>query len=124
MAAADSPPRRTRVRVLPHESLCPQGASFTVDVARITLVDALLAHGIAIEHACEKVGACATCHVHVREGLASLPAADEDEEDQLDQAWGLDAHSRLACCVRLASSRPGVELVIELPRHSRNHARE
>jgi ferredoxin len=75
------------VTVLPHPELCPDGLSFEARTGQ-KLVDALLAHGVAIEHACEKVCACATCHVHIREGLAGLPAADEDEEDQLDDAWG------------------------------------
>ena len=109
----------TRVRVLPHAELCPDGLTFDARRGR-SLVDELLAHGIAIEHACDKVCACATCHVHVREGAEALAAPDEDEEDQLDDAWGLDAQSRLACCVKLR----GPALVVELPRFTRNHARE
>ena len=113
----DRPP--TRVRVLPHAALCPEGADFEARRGR-KLVDELLRHGIAIEHACEKVGACATCHVHVRDGAEHLAPADDEEEDQLDDAWGLDAQSRLSCCVKLR----GDTLVIELPRFTRNHARE
>ncbi len=109
----------TRVRVLPHDELCPAGLIFDARQGR-KLVDELLAHGVAIEHACEKVGACATCHVHVRSGAEFVAAVTEDEEDQLDDAWGLDAQSRLSCCVRVL----GPELVIELPRFTRNHARE
>jgi ferredoxin, 2Fe-2S len=109
----------TRIRVLPHGELCPAGLEFEAKSGR-KLVDELLAHGIAIEHACEKVGACATCHVHVREGGEQLAAADDEEEDQLGDAWGLDAQSRLSCCVRVS----GPSLVIELPRFTRNHARE
>ena len=109
----------TRVRVTPHAELCPQGLEFDARSGR-KLVDELLAHGIAIEHACEKVCACATCHVHVRSGAEFISAPDDEEEDQLDDAWGLDAQSRLACCVRVK----GPELVIELPKFSRNHARE
>jgi 2Fe-2S ferredoxin len=105
--------------VLPHAELCPRGASFEARQGQ-TLVDALLAHGLAIEHACDKVCACATCHVHVREGAQSLVPSDEAEEDQLDAAWGLDSDSRLACCVKLQ----GTALVVELPRFTRNHARE
>lgn len=109
----------TRVRVAPHAQLCPQGLEFDARPGR-KLVDELLAHGIAIEHACEKVCACATCHVHVRAGAGFIADPDDDEQDQLDDAWGLDAQSRLACCVRVK----GPALMIELPRFSRNHARE
>ncbi len=107
------------VRVLPHPALCPNGHAF--DAPRGTsLCESLLASGIALEHACEMVAACATCHVYVREGGASLPQPDDEENDQLDRAWGLDAQSRLACCVSLGND----DLTIELPRHTRNLARE
>jgi 2Fe-2S ferredoxin len=109
----------THVRVLPHPDTCPDGLEFDARAGR-SLVDELLAHGIAIEHACEKVGACATCHVYLREGARDVPSADEDEEDQLGAAWGLEPASRLACCVRVQ----GPALVVELPRFTRNHARE
>ena len=109
----------TQVTVLPHPDLCPQGLVFQARQGR-KLVDELLAHGVAIEHACEKVCACATCHVHVRSGAEFIAAADDDEEDQLDDAWGLDGQSRLSCCVKVK----GPTLVVELPRFSRNHARE
>lgn len=109
----------TTVRVLPHAELCPEGLAFEARRGR-KLVDELLAQGIAIEHACEKVGACATCHVHLREGAQHVKPADDEEEDQLDEAWGVDAQSRLACCVRVA----GPALVVELPRYTKNLARE
>lgn len=109
----------TRVTVLPHADLCPAGLQFDARPGR-KLVDELLAQGIAIEHACEKVSACATCHVHLRQGGEAIAPADDEEEDQLDEAWGLDAQSRLSCCVRVE----GPALVVELPRYTKNHARE
>lgn len=121
-AAADrqgSAKPATRIRVLAHDPLCPQEQVFDATPGR-KLVDELLAHGIAIEHACEKVGACATCHVHLRAGFEAVVGADDEEEDQLGAAWGLDGQSRLARCVRVR----GPELVVELPRFTRNHARE
>lgn len=114
---APRPP--TRVTVLPHPELCPQGTEFEARPGR-KLVDELLEHGVALEHACEKVCACATCHVYLRDGAQFVAAADEEEEDQLDEAWGLQAQSRLSCCVRVA----GPALVVEIPRYSKNHARE
>jgi 2Fe-2S ferredoxin len=112
-------PAITRVRVLPHPELCPQGLEFDARAGR-KLVDELLAQGIEIEHACDKVCACATCHVHIREGAEYVTPADDDEEDSLGDAWGLDTQSRLSCCVRLA----GPALVVALPLYSKNHARE
>ncbi|QZA76708.1 ISC system 2Fe-2S type ferredoxin [Deefgea tanakiae] len=109
----------TQIVVLPHPSLCPEGAVLDVEPGT-TICDALLANDIEIEHACEKSCACTTCHVLVREGLASLNEADELEEDQLDKAWGLEACSRLSCQAEVA----GVDLVVELPKYTINHARE
>jgi len=107
------------IRVLPHETLCPQGSRFEVPEGTV-LCRALLAQGIAIEHACELSCACTTCHVMIREGGASLEPATEAEDDMLDKAWGLSAQSRLSCQVQVAAS----DLVVEIPRYTINHARE
>jgi ferredoxin, 2Fe-2S len=58
--------------------------------------------------------------VHVRSGAEFLAPSDDEEEDQLDDAWRLDAQSRLPCCVRVN----GPALVIALPLYTKNHARE
>ncbi len=109
----------TIIKILPHEKLCPQGA--TLDIPPGTsLCDALLEHAIAIEHACEKSCACTTCHVIVREGIDSLPAALDKEEDMLDMAWGLTPLSRLSCQLKVADT----PLTIEIPKYTVNHARE
>ena len=108
-----------RITIMPHDTLCPEGAAFDAKAGSF-LCDALLRNHIALEHACEKSCACATCHVIIREGYASLTAAAEDEEDQLDKAWGLNPLSRLACQVVLRQDN----LLIELPRYSLNLAQE
>ncbi len=108
-----------KLTVLPHATLCPAGAAFDAPAGE-TLCDLLLAHGIEIEHACEKSCACTTCHVVVREGSGSLEAAEEKEEDLLDKAWGLEAASRLSCQARMA----GEDLVIEIPKYTINYERE
>jgi len=109
-----------RLRVLPHPELCPDGVS--VEAAPgARLSDALLAAGVAIEHACEKACVCTTCHVVIRDGFAALRPASDDEEDQLGKAWGLELTSRLSCQVRLPQQG---ELVVEIPRYSRNFVRE
>ncbi|MDR0735827.1 MAG: ISC system 2Fe-2S type ferredoxin [Zoogloeaceae bacterium] len=109
----------TRVTVLPHVEICPQGAVVEAEKGQ-SLCNALLAHGIEIEHACAQSCACATCHVIVREGFDALAAADELEEDMLDKAWGLETCSRLACQVIVADA----PLTVEIPRYSINLARE
>ena len=108
-----------RLTVLPHPVLCATGAAFDA-AAGETLCNLLLAHGIEIEHACEKSCACTTCHVIVRAGYDSLAPAEEKEEDMLDKAWGLEATSRLSCQARMTDA----DLVIEIPKYTINYERE
>jgi len=105
--------------VLPHVELCPEGAVIEAE-SGMTICDVLLANNIEIEHACEKSCACTTCHVIVREGLESLPEADEKEDDLLDKAWGLEPNSRLSCQATIQQQ----DLVIEIPKYSINMVKE
>lgn len=109
----------TEIVVLPHPETCPQGATFESEPG-VSICDALLDHGIEIDHACEKSCACTTCHVIVREGYSSLASPSEKEEDLLDRAWGLTSQSRLSCQAKVGSQR----LVIELPKYTINYAKE
>ncbi|MBL0144098.1 MAG: ISC system 2Fe-2S type ferredoxin [Betaproteobacteria bacterium] len=109
----------TRVTVLPHEALCPAGAQFDAEPGT-TLCDALLAHGIEIEHACEKSCACTTCHVVVREGFDTLEPATDKEDDLLDKAWGLEFTSRLSCQARVGTT----PLTVEIPKYTINQVSE
>jgi 2Fe-2S ferredoxin len=109
----------SRISVLPHAEICPDGAEFEATVG-MSICDSLLAHDIEIEHACEKVCACTTCHVFVREGYDSLDAPEEKEEDMLDRAWGLEPESRLSCQAKVGAA----DLVIEIPKYSINQVKE
>jgi len=100
---------------LPHEEICPDGAVVEAE-SGTTVLDAALANGIDIEHACEKSCACTTCHVIVREGFDSMEESDETEDDLLDKAWGLEPESRLSCQVKVA----GEDLVVEIPKYTIN----
>lgn len=107
------------ITILPHAQYCPQGAEITAP-AGTSVCEALLDNGIKIEHACDMSCACTTCHVIVRQGLASLNAAEEEEEDLLDRAWGLTPQSRLSCQAILAQQ----DLTVEIPKYTINHAQE
>jgi ferredoxin, 2Fe-2S len=109
----------TQIIFLPHEEICPEGAVFEAEPG-ISICDAALAHGIEIEHACEKSCACTTCHVIVREGFDALVEAEEDEEDLLDKAWGLEPESRLSCQALVGDA----DLVIEIPKYTINMVSE
>jgi len=109
----------TTIKILPHVELCAEG----IDIHTLpgnSICEALLDNGINIEHACDMSCACTTCHVIVRQGMASLNDAQEEEEDLLDKAWGLEPNSRLGCQALAAQQ----DLVIEIPRYTINHAKE
>ena len=108
-----------QIIILPNDDLCPEGAAFEAEPG-VSICDAALAHGVEIEHACEKSCACTTCHVIVREGFDSLGEADDAEEDLLDKAWGLEPESRLSCQALVGEE----DLVVEIPKYTINHTKE
>lgn len=108
-----------KITVLPHPEYAPEGAVFEAAPGS-TLCDALHDNRIDIDHACGKVGACTTCHVVVKEGFNSLNELNDNEEDMLDRAWGLQPTSRLSCQAVIA----GTDVVVEIPKYSINHAKE
>ena len=107
------------IKILPHAEYAPEGKTITAP-AGTSICEALLDHHINIEHACDMSCACTTCHVIVREGYNTLNEADEDEEDLLDRAWGLEAQSRLSCQAIVGEQ----DLTIDIPRYTLNHAKE
>ena len=109
----------TKITVLPHSDICPEGAEFNAQTG-MSICDNLLQNGVHIEHACEKVCACTTCHVIVREGFDSLEESDELEDDMLDKAWGLEHESRLSCQAMVA----GEDLTVEIPKYTINQVSE
>jgi ferredoxin, 2Fe-2S len=107
------------IKILPHPEYSPEGMSVSAP-AGTSICEALLDNGVQIEHACDMVCACTTCHVIVREGLQSLNEVEEGEEDMLDRAWGLEPNSRLSCQAILAQQ----DITIEIPKYSINHAKD
>ena len=108
-----------KIVFLPHQDLCPEGAVLEAEKGE-SILNVALRNGIEIEHACEKSCACTTCHVIIRKGFDSLEEPTELEEDLLDQAWGLEADSRLSCQAVVADE----DLVVEIPKYTINHASE
>jgi 2Fe-2S ferredoxin len=108
-----------KIIFLPNEELCPDGAVVEAEVGE-SILNVALKNDIGIEHACEKVCACTTCHVIVREGFDSLNEGDELEEDMLDKAWGLEPESRLGCQAIVADE----DLVVEIPKYTVNMVSE
>ena len=86
-----------------------------------SILDISEAAGVELDHSCGGVCACSTCHVIVREGLASCNEPTDDELDQLEEARGVTIESRLGCqCVPNGTC----DVVIEIPGWNRNLVRE
>ena len=109
----------TKLTVLPHDTLCPEGREIEATPGT-SICDTLLDNHIDIEHACEKSCACTTCHVIVRQGFEELEPATEREDDLLDKAWGLELTSRLSCQARIGDT----PITIEIPRYTLNQVSE
>jgi ferredoxin, 2Fe-2S len=108
-----------QIKVLPHVELCPEGKLIEAK-SGMSICDNLLQNHIEIEHACEKSCACTTCHVIIREGFDTLDPSEEEEDDLLDKAWGLEPNSRLSCQAIVKDQ----DLVIEIPRYTINMVSE
>ena len=107
------------ITVLPHNEICPNGATVELNEGD-NLLEGLHEHGVEIEHACDMSKACTTCHVVVRQGFDSLEEMDDVEADLLDRAWGLEPNSRLSCQCVVADE----DLTIYIPKYTLNHAKE
>jgi 2Fe-2S ferredoxin len=107
------------IKILPHPEYAPEGTEIQANVGD-SICEAMLDKGIEIEHACEMSRACTTCHCIVRKGYDSMDPPEEEEEDLLDRAWGLEPQSRLSCQAIVGTE----DLTVEIPRYSINHAKE
>ena len=75
-----------------------QPAGVTEEVPRgSSILEAADAARVELPHNCGGVCACTTCHVWVERGLSSLSDIEENEDDRLDEAMGLQPSSRLGC---------------------------
>ena len=96
----------------------PARAPFQHDGKPGSILDVLLAHGIALEHACGGNCACTTCHVIIKGGGEKLSPSDDSEDDLLDKAPGLTPTSRLGCQAVVEGA--DAEIVVLVPRYTIN----
>ncbi|MBO6037590.1 MAG: ferredoxin family 2Fe-2S iron-sulfur cluster binding protein [Acetobacter sp.] len=94
------------------------GTTHTVDAPLgLSVLEIAHKHDIDIEGACEGSLACATCHVIVDpDWYDRLKTPEEDEENMLDLAFGVEKTSRLGCQIIMTDALDG--LVVRLPRKS------
>jgi len=98
----------------------PDGTRHEIEArSGMTLLEIAHQNDIDIEGACEGSLACSTCHVVVDPGwFDRLPEIQEDEEDMLDLAFGLEKTSRLGCQIVLTDELDG--LTVRLPEGTNN----
>ncbi|KAH8664623.1 2Fe-2S ferredoxin-type domain-containing protein [Xylariales sp. PMI_506] len=84
------------------------------------LLDIAQAHDLEMEGACGGSCACSTCHVIVmdQEYFDRMPEAEDDENDMLDLAFGLQETSRLGCQITMTKELDGLR--VKLPSMTRN----
>lgn len=90
------------------------------------ILEAAMASGIMIEHACGGVCACSTCHIYLEQGAEHVTESTEAEEDRVEEAPGLQRNSRLSCqCVLKASAATsGAVIQVRVPSWNRNAVKE
>jgi 2Fe-2S ferredoxin len=81
-----------------------------------TLLEVALANSVPLNHECEGMSTCGTCHIHVHKGNGNLEPIANREIHCLKKVVNTDKWSRLACqCLLL----PGKgRILINLPDHS------
>ncbi len=95
---------------MPKVTFLPGGRSAEVP-SGTSILDAAEAVGVDLPSNCGGVCACTTCHVWVERGLDSLSEIEDREDDKLQEAAGLTAHSRLGCQARIG----GADVVVRIP---------
>jgi len=97
------------------------GQEDTFEVAEgNNLLEIAQTHDVDMEGACEGSCACSTCHIIVEDEdmFDKIPEADDDENDMLDLAFGLQETSRLGCQIKMTKDLDGLR--VRLPSMTRN----
>ncbi len=89
-----------------------------------SILEVALDAGIKLEHSCGGVCACSTCHVYVEKGIELVSEPEEDEEDRVEEAPGLQINSRLSCQCTITSESDSRPIVIRVPAWNRNAVKE
>ncbi len=92
-------------------TILPSGKTI-VAAEGTTLLAAILAAEVELEHKCEGQAACGTCHIFVQEGRRGLSKVGREENEKLDTVVGVGSKSRLACQAKvLGTENIKVELL-------------
>ena len=98
----------------------PDGTENVVDAPNgLSVLEIAHKNDIDLEGACEGSLACSTCHVVVaEEWFNKLKDPEEEEEDMLDLAFGLQQTSRLGCQIIISDELDGLK--VHVPAETRN----
>ena len=92
-------------------TILPSGKIFEASEGT-TLLAAILAAEVPVEHRCEGKASCGSCHIFVQEGRKGLSKVAREENEKLDSLVGVGAKSRLACQAKvLGTENIRVELL-------------
>ena len=95
---------------MPTLTVLPSGQQIDA-AAGSTIMQALLAAGVAIAKKCDGKAECGSCHVFVQEGRKSISRIQPAENAKLDTMVGIGSKSRLACQAVLGEEPVSVELL-------------
>src|SRR5438874_1882088 len=124
-ARVKRPTKKYRITFLPSNKVFevdPSVERYGHNGLPLSVLDISEKAGVDIDHSCGGVCACSTCHVYVRQGADSCNPPSDDENDQLDNARGVEfPDSRLSCqCVPDGTE----DVVVEIPAWNRNLVQE
>ncbi len=66
-----------------------------------SILDVAIGHDVPLQHACGGFCACTTCHVIVHSGADRLSPMEEEEQERIQMAAGVEARSRLSCQAKI-----------------------
>lgn len=82
-------------------------------VAGWRVMEIIRDYGLPIKAECGGACACATCHVYVDAAwMDKIPGMRIDEEEMLDEAFDVEANSRLSCQIIMDESLDGLRVRI------------
>ena len=95
----------TQIVVLPHVELCPDGAVIEAEAGK-SICQTLLENDIELNTPARCL-APALLSRHRARGFQLVGTAEDDEEDLLDKAWGLEPNSWLGCQATVGENAAG-----------------
>lgn len=75
----------------------------------LNMMEVCRSYDLPVEGTCGGMALCASCHLYVLSDH-ELPEPSDDEEDMLDQAFGVEDNSRLGCQIVIKPELEGLKV--------------